>query len=206
VSELQIEELVDAHFDILKEIGNIGSGNATTALSNLINKKVDMGIPKVQILDFKDVADVVGGEEIPVVGILLNVEGEIKGMMMFILDQISASKLVNILLDREVKDISEFDEMDLSTLKEIGNILTGAYLSSLSTLTNLKIISSVPYLAIDMAAAIISVPAIEFGKIGDKVLFIQSDFGQDIEKVSGYFILIPEMKSFDKILKALGVL
>lgn len=206
MSELQIDELADVHFDILKEIGNIGSGNATTALSNLINKKVDMGIPKVQILDFKDVADVVGGEETPVVGILLNVEGEIKGMMMFILDQISASKLVNILLDRNVKDISEFDEMDLSTLKEIGNILTGAYLSSLSTLTNLKIISSVPYLAIDMAGAIISVPAIEFGKIGDKVLFIQSDFGQDIEKVSGYFILIPEMKSFDKILKALGVL
>ena len=191
--------------DLLRELGNIGAGNATTALSQMINKKIDMGIPKVNVLEFKELAEVVGGEENPIVGILLGVEGEVNGMMMFVLEQRSAHNLVNMLMGREITDFSEFGEMDLSALKEIGNIIAGAYLSSLSSLTNLKIIASVPYLAIDMAGAILSVPAIEFGKVGDRALLIQTDFGGDEERVFGYFILIPDMPSYNTILKSLGM-
>lgn len=96
--------------------------------------------------------------------------------------------------------------MDLSALNEIGNIIAGAYLSSLSTLTNLKIIASIPYMAIDMAGAILSVPAIEFGKVGDRALLIQTDFGGEIERVFGYFILIPELDSYETILKSIGMM
>ncbi len=191
--------------DLLRELGNIGAGNATTALSQMINKKIDMGIPKVNVLEFKELAEVVGGEENPIVGILLGVEGEVNGMMMFVLEQRSAHNLVNMLMGREITDFSEFGEMDLSALKEIGNIIAGAYLSSLSSLTNLKIIASVPYLAIDMAGAILSVPAIEFGKVGDRALLIQTDFGGGEERVFGYFILIPDMPSYNMILKSLGM-
>lgn len=191
--------------DLLREIGNIGAGNATTALSQLINKKIDMGIPVVNVLEFKELAEVVGGEENPIVGILLGVEGEVNGMMMFVLEQTGAHNLVNMLMGRDLNSFHEFEEMDLSALKEIGNIITGAYLSSLSSLTNLKIIATVPYMAIDMAGAILSVPAIEFGKIGDRALLIQTDFGGEQEKVFGYFILIPDMPSYGTILKSLGM-
>ena len=95
--------------------------------------------------------------------------------------------------------------MDISALQEIGNIISGAYLYSLSTLTNLMIKQSVPYMAIDMAGAILSVPAIEFGKIGDKALLIQSQFGEEEINVDGYFILIPTMESYDTILNSLGM-
>ena len=98
-----------------------------------------------------------------------------------------------------------FDDMELSALNEIGNIITGAYLSSLSTLTNMLITSSVPYMSIDMAGAILSVPAIEFGKIGDKALVIETEFGEDELLVDGYFILIPSLSSYDKILSSLGL-
>jgi len=199
------DNMDNMHLDLLRELGNIGAGNATTALSQLINKKIDMGIPVVSVLEFKELAEVVGGEENPIVGILLGIEGDVNGMMMFILEQTSAHNLVNILMGKELTSFDEFEEMDLSALNEIGNIITGAYLSSLSSLTNLKIIATVPNMAIDMAGAILSVPAIEFGKVGDRALLIQTDFGGESEKVFGYFILIPDMPSYNTILESLGM-
>lgn len=205
MSNLNLNQIDGMEFDVLKEIGNIGAGNATTALSQMINSKLDMAVPKVELLEFKYISDIIGGAESLVVGILLTLEGEIDGMMMFILEQQSAHHLVNILMGKSLDDFTEFTEMDLSALNEIGNIISGAYLSSLSSLTNLKIVSSVPYMAIDMAGAILSVPAIEFGKIGDKALLIESQFGKDETEVNGYFILIPTLDSYNKILTSLGI-
>lgn len=199
------DNLDSMHLDILRELGNIGAGNATTALSQLINRRIDMGIPVVSVLEFKELAEVLGGAENPIVGILLGVEGDINGMMMFILEQSAAHNLVNMLMGQSIDRFEDFTEMDLSALKEIGNIITGAYLSSLSSLTNLKIIATVPYMAIDMAGAILSVPAIEFGKVGDKALLIQTNFGGEGEEVFGYFILIPDMPSYTTILQSLGM-
>lgn len=193
------------HMDILRELGNIGAGNATTALSQLINRRIDMGIPEVNVLEFKELAEVLGGAENPIAGILLGIEGDVSGMMMFVLEQSAAHNLVNILMGKSLDRFEDFTEMDLSALKEIGNIITGAYLNSLSSLTNLKIIATVPYMAIDMAGAILSVPAIEFGKVGDKALLIQTNFGGGTEEVFGYFILIPDMPSYGSILRSLGV-
>ena len=99
----------------------------------------------------------------------------------------------------------DLDEIGTSALKEIGNIITGAYLNSLSTLTNLKIYPSVPDLTIDMAGAILSVPAIEFGTLGDKILLIQTQFTDDCE-LDGFFILVPDLESYGKILGALGIM
>ncbi|MCF8018491.1 CheY-P-specific phosphatase CheC [Petrocella atlantisensis] len=199
------DNIDSVQLDILKEIGNIGAGNATTALSQLINRRIDMGIPVVKVLEFKDLSEVLGGAENPIVGILLGLEGEISGMIMFVLEQSAAHILINMLMGKNIDNFDDFDEMDLSALKEIGNIISGAYLSSLSSLTNLKILATIPYMAIDMAGAILSVPAIEFGKVGDKALLIQTDFGGDRENVFGYFILIPDMPSYGIILRSLGI-
>ncbi len=202
----ELDQIDSTRFDVLKELGNIGAGNATTALSQMINAKVDMSIPRVELLEFKDLSDIVGGAETIVAGILLMLEGDIDGMMMFMLDRLSAHRLVSLLMGVEISEGREFSEMEISALKEIGNIIAGAYLSSLSTLTSLKIISSVPYLSIDMAGAILSVPAIEFGKVGDKALLIQSRFGEEGENaINGYFIMIPTVESYGKIMKSLGM-
>lgn len=193
----------DQYYDVLKEIGNIGAGNATTALSQMLNTRVDMAVPKVRLMEFKEVGDAMGGEDQLVAGIYLAVEGDITGSIMFIQRKESARNMVSKLMGMELEG-DEFNELELSALKEIGNIITGAYLNSLSTLTNLCIYPSVPELCIDMAAAIMSVPAIEFGTIGDRILMIQTDFADDAD-MSGYFILMPDEVSYDKILSALGV-
>ena len=207
MSKLDLEHIGSMEFYVLREIGNIGAGNATTALSQMVNSKIDMKVPKVELLNFKELPDIVGGAESLVVGILLTLEGDVDGMMMFMMDKYSARLIVNLLMNRDINalELEDFSEMDLSALQEIGNIIAGAYLSSLSQLTNMTITSSVPYMSIDMAGAILSVPAIEFGKVSDKALLIQSQFGEEEKKVNGYVILIPSISSYEKIMSSLGL-
>lgn len=203
MSNLDIETMSQEYFDVLKELGNIGAGNAMTALSQMINCKVDMAVPQVRLLDFCDVATLMGGEEQIMAGIYLAVEGDITGSIMFLLEKDSARHLVSKLTGMKPED-GDFSEMEMSALKEVGNIITGSYLNSLSTLTNLCIYPSVPSLAVDMAAAILSVPAIEFGTIGDKILLIETQFFDEVQ-LDGYFILIPDLESYEKILSSLGI-
>ena len=208
MSKIDLEKLEDSQFDVLKEIGNIGAGNATTALATMLNIKVDMSVPNVALLPFDNISSLIGSEEQTVVGILLEIQGDIDGMMMFLFDMKSAHHLVNSLMMRDVHQdengMADFSEMEMSALNEIGNIVSGSYLSALSGLTGMKMVSSVPALSIDMLGALLSVPAIEFGKYGDKLLMIQSEFGED-DFVTGYFLLIPELESYDKILTSLGM-
>ena len=203
MSEVTLEKMSDQYFDVLKEIGNIGAGNATTALSQLMQCKVDMSVPQVRMLEFKEVGEMMGGEETIMAGIYLGIEGDITGSIMFLLEKQTARHLVDKLMGMEMEG-EEFSEMEFSALKEVGNIITGAYLNSLSSLTNLVIYPSIPDLTVDMAGAILSVPAIQFGEVGDKMLLIQSQFF-DERALDGYFILVPDLDSYGKILSALGL-
>jgi len=202
----KINDLNNMQIDVLREIGNIGAGNAATALAKIINKKVNMEVPKVKILEFKDVNEMLGGAENLVAGILLKVTGDLKGSILFMMDIKAAHILVNILMGKPVDNVEEFGEIEFSALKEVGNILAGSYLSALSSLTKLMIMPSVPDIAIDMAGAILSVPAIEFGRVGDTVLYIETAFSEGSTKVVGDFILVPDLDSYEILLSALGVI
>ncbi|MBQ6441003.1 MAG: chemotaxis protein CheC [Lachnospiraceae bacterium] len=204
MSNFTLEDVNSMYFDVLKEIGNIGAGNATTAIANMLGLKIDMKVPNVALLTFQELTTAICPEEEVVVAIFLEVTEDIDGSMMFIMQRESARYLVNILMMKQGEESLEFDEMEQSALKEIGNIIAGSYLNALSTLTNLKIAPSIPYLSIDMAASILSVPAIMFGKYGDNALMISTEFGDDV-KIDGHFILLPEPDSYDKILQSLGI-
>lgn len=204
MSKIQLDGLDDTQYDVLKEIGNIGAGNATTALASMINEKIDMAVPKVTLVAFNRLADVFGSEETIVAGILLGLEGDVNGMMMFLLNEESAHKLVNTILGNPPDKRDAFSEMEISVLNEMGNIIAGSYLSAISGLTGLKIIASIPYTAIDMAGALLSLPATEYGKVGDKVLLIETQFGEN-DLLNGYFIMVPELESYDRILSSLGL-
>lgn len=201
---MNLDQVTENYYDVLKEIGNIGSGNAMTALSQMLQCKVDMKVPQVRLLEFQEVGEMIGGEEQIMVGVFLGVDGDITGSMMFMVEEKSARHLIQKITMGMMAEGCEFDEMGLSAMKEVGNIITGAYLNSLSTLTNLKIFPTPPALTVDMAGAILSVPAIQFGIFGDKILMIESRFYDEIE-LDGYFILIPDMESYAKILAALGL-
>mgnify|MGYP000765074910 FL=1 len=205
MAENTLDNLNDLQFDVLKEIGNIGAGNATTALAKMMNMKIDMNVPRVDLVPFTNLPDIFGSPEEVLAGILVQLDGDIKGMMMFLVKEKSAHNLVNSLMGGMIQSSGDgFSDMELSALGEIGNIIIGAYLSAMSNLTSLKISSSVPYISIDMAGALLSVPAIEFGKLGDKVLLIETQFGE-LDFVNGYFLMVPELESYYAILSSLGM-
>lgn len=200
---LNLEELSSTYFDVLKELGNIGAGNAMTALASMLQCKVDMQVPRVSLLEFKEVGEFIGGEEQTMIGVYLAVEGDISGSMMFLLRKDAAAIMLKKLMGMEASP-DAFTDMEISALKEIGNIITGAYLNALSSLTGMAIVPTVPDLTIDMAGAILSVPAIEFGTMGDNILFIESRFSGE-EAMEGFFIMVPHLESYEKILQSLGI-
>lgn len=203
MSDFSLETINEMYMDVLREIGNIGAGNATTAIASMLSLKINMNVPKVELLEISKLGAAICPEDETVVGIFLELSHDIDGSMMFLMRMKPAQYLVNKLMMRDIEYEGEFDEMDLSALKEIGNIIAGSYLSALSKLTNLVIAPSIPYISIDMAASLLSVPAIEFGLIGDHALLIETEFGSEFS-LGGYFILMPEHDSYDKILTALG--
>ncbi|EXG83112.1 chemotaxis protein CheC [Saccharibacillus sacchari] len=191
--------------DVLKEVGNIGAGHAATALSQLLNKPIDMAVPKVQILPFEDIAEKVGGAEKIVLTVFFRVEGDAPGNLFYIMGPEAGKSLLQRLGAFEPTEGLELTEMEQSALGEIGNILAGSYLSSLADFTNLAMSPTVPALALDMAGAILSYGMIQFGEMGDAALLIDTTFVQGNDEVEGQFFLIPDPESFDKIFTALGV-
>ncbi len=206
-----MDKIYDAiRFDLLKEVNNIGTGSALTSLSVLMDTKIAMQVPKIVFVDFKDVTEIVGGAEKQLIGVLSHITGEIEGIITFVLDLEAANYLVSGLLNKEIKEndfLMEFNDLELSVLTEIGNIMFSSYCASLNTLTNKSIKPSVPYISRDMAGAILSVPAIEYSKISDKVLLVESVFILNETEVTGYLIMVPDARSFDVIAESfdLGV-
>lgn len=203
-----IDELDDVHVDVLTELGNIGSGNAATALASLMNTEININVPHVRILGFNDVADYVGGPENVVLGVLIKLSGDVDGMILYVFNDNLIRNVLKVFFGKDYTSVSELDEMDMSALNEIGNIMASSYVNALSSMTSLTIDVSVPSMCVDMAGAILSVPSIEFAQVGNKVLFIDDSFsiGENSDKVKSNMILVPEMDSLNKIFERLGIM
>jgi chemotaxis protein CheC len=206
-----LDKFSNVHLDVLKEVGNIGAGHAATALSTLLNKKIDMRVPKVRVVSFDEMMEMAGGPDNIVASVFLRIEGDAPGSMFFVLSLEQANMFIKQMIgDVEFSfDEPPYNEMALSALQELGNILSGSYLSSLSDFTNLDLYPSVPALSIDMVGAIISFGLIELSQVSDFAIVIDTALDDDqiseAESVKGHFFLLPDPDSFDIIFRALGV-
>lgn len=200
------EELNEVQLDVLKEIGNIGAGNAATALATMLNERVDIAVPRVRITDFDTAVRALGGAEQMTVGVLVEFSGEAKGIIMFLLKMEDANRIMSILVgEEEEEEAGRLSEMKLSAIKEIGNILSASYMNSISMLTGLAIQVSLPTVAIDMAGALMSVPIIQFGEVGDKVMFIEESFMTEGNDLRSNVIMFAEIETVEEIMKRLGL-
>lgn len=200
------------HFenDVLREIGNIGAGNATTSMAELMNQEVTMEVPYVQLLTINDIVNIVGGPEEVLVTTFFKVEGDITGTVYFLLSMEEASMIARQLLQDDTIKISatqQMDEMVLSVLKEVANIVVGAYISALADFSNIKINTTVPFISIDMAAATLVTGLIELSHVSDHSIMIGTRFSGDgaKENAQGHFLLVPDIDSFPTLFTALGV-
>lgn len=203
--EFSIENL-----DILKEIGNIGAGNAATSLSIILNKKIQMKVPNVRVMTFDHVVEMAGGAENVVAGIYFRVEGDAPCNLFFILSIEQANTYIQQMIGDHLLsfDIPPYNDMALSALQELGNMLAGSYLSALSDFTGLHLYPSVPATSIDMLGAILSYGFLELSHYSDIAIVIDTaliDLNEDQMGVEGHFLLIPDPQSFDIIFHSLGV-
>lgn len=205
------QNITSIHLDVLKEIGNIGAAHAATALSSLLNKKIDMKVPKVEMVSFDDMMDLAGGPDNVVTAIYLRIEGDVSGSMFFILPIEQANAFIRNLIQDPTFDFENppLSEIGISAMQELGNILSGSYLSALSDFTRLKIYPTVPALTVDMVGAIISFGLVELSQVSDYVIVIDTAIHEEdvpgSEDVRGHFFLLPDPESFDSIFKSLGV-
>jgi chemotaxis protein CheC len=201
----KILELNEIHIDILKEIGNIGAGNAATSLSHMLSTRIDMNVPEVGLLNYNDIINSIGGAENIVVGILVSFYGDIEGVILFILKKEFVHLILNSLLGTELNNFEEISEMEMSALSEIVNIMVSSYVTSISTLTNMKIDITVPSLNIDMSGALLDAVTAEFSDIADKVIFIKEKYFCKEDTVYSHMLLLPSMSSLKILLSRFGL-
>jgi chemotaxis protein CheC len=200
MSTLMLNEL---QRDALKEVGNIGAGHAATALSQLLNTTVKLSEPRIDVLKFRDLSSRIGAPDRSVAALHMYVRGEAPGQMVVLFDRDQSLEFVHVFIKRIIGDIQIFDSIADSTLKELGNIIAGSYLTALISLTGINLLPSVPTLSYGtIQAAFRTLMSI----LPDQDVFlIESQFLDTDRTVSGQFILIPETGSLQPLLSVFGV-
>jgi chemotaxis protein CheC len=190
--------------DALQELGNIGAGNAATALSQMVGRTIGMSVPKVMIVPVEEVPELVGGAEEIVAGIYLEVFGDLPSKILVTFPHKNLVMLTDMLLGNNLGSQTLMNEMKLSALKELGTILSGAYLNALAKFLDLRMIPSVPALAIDVMTAILETILVEISQETQYALMLQTDIIETETKITGTFFLIPEPGTLDTIVKSIA--
>ena len=198
-------DINDMHIDVLKEIANIGSGNAASSLSRMLDHPVDIAIPYIGIQGFNEATAFLGGPEAVMVGTLLFLTEAIQGMMMFLLPVETACDLVNMLMYSDIKSYEEIDEVGFSAINEISNIMSASFVGAIADMSGLTIDISPPEATLDMLGSIMSVPSIYFAKMSDTLLLMQNELEIAGKKTKTSVLLLPDMPSLDKLMKSLGI-
>jgi chemotaxis protein CheC len=198
-------DLNEMQLDVLREMGNIGTGNAAMALAEMLATPIDISVPTVQILDYEAAMESMGGPETMIVGLLLSFDGDINGMIMFLLEKDFAHMMINTLMGEDTEVFDPEDPVSNSALTEVGNIMAASYVNAIASMTNMRINLSVPDMSIDMLGAILSVPAIHYANISDKIIMIQNQLQGNNTSASNRILMLPDVDSLQKIMTALGI-
>ena len=193
--------------NVFREISNIGSGNASTSLAQMLNEIVDIGIPNSDLREFSDITNSYSSPEELVVGTVLQISGDLEGFIMVIMDVDSTLTLLSRLLVRKIEcDKENYEELykELNSVGEICNILCGTYLTAMSDMTGLTIDQSIPYFSVDMVMAIMNLPASLYGGESDSILCIETEFFTLDREIEGKYYFIPKVESCNTLLSKLG--
>ncbi|NLY88899.1 MAG: chemotaxis protein CheC [Firmicutes bacterium] len=204
---MSLRHLTSLQKDAIKEVSNIGAAHAATVLHQLLGEKVSMTVPEVSVVALSDICDVLGQPEDPMIGVYLRVFGDAPSKNLYLFPREEALFLAGLLLAEEDRQDNEdtLGELEVSALKEIGNILTGAYVYAFSSFTGLNMLSSVPALTFDMVGAILNTVLVDLGATDDYALLIETKLTACEVNITGHFFLVPDPGTLPIILDALGV-
>ncbi len=199
------EQMSSLEIDTLREIGSIGTGNAATALSQMLGKEVRITLPEVRIMGYNEAIEWIGGPEAVTAGVLVKMSGDVGGIML----SVQKLELVNIILEamlgKGIQSYEELAELQQSALIEIGNIMISAFVTALSGLAGINVNLTVPAFTVDMQGAILAVPMAEYGGMSDYLMTIGGNFVCDGKEVPSHLLLSPDLRSLNFLLRKLGV-
>ena len=199
------DQLSSLELDTLREVGSIGTGNAATALSTLLNKEVRIALPEVRFMGYNEAIEWMGGPEVVTAGVLVGMSNQMSGIMLSVQHLEFINLVLESMLGDPISDYAELDEMRQSTLVEVGNIAISTFINALSGLSDISVNLTVPAFAVDMQGAILSVPMAEYGGTSDYIMTIAGHFVCDGKQVPCHLILSPDLRSLNFLLKKLGV-
>lgn len=200
------DQINDMQKDALKEVGNIGAGNAATALSNMLNKNVDIEVPRVTLVNLSELYEHLSNPEEITASTVIDVKGEAPGKILMNFDSPSAKSLIESLIGQAPEDLTDMDEMQSSVIKEMGNILCSSYVIALSNFTSLFMETSVPMIVIDMFAAVIAETSMMASRDYDDVIMVETILKvQEGTNIKGFLTMFPEPGSLEKIFASLGL-
>lgn len=200
------DEMNGLGLDLIREIGSIGTGNAATALSSMLNKTVRMTLPDVQILGYNEAIKFLGDPEEIVAAILVKMTGEINGLMLFILKMDFINEVLSSVMQEQIEDYYQLNVLETSALEEIGNIIISSYVNAMSTLSEVTINLSVPDIAVNMLGGILSVPMVEFGYQTDKMMMISGQFVIGGKVLHSDLLMMPDIMSLNFLMEKLGII
>lgn len=204
---MDARDLGPRQLDALREVANIGAGHAATALSQMVNQRIMVDIPEIKIVRLEDVGEIIGAPDEIVSAVMMQLLGDVTGRTVQIFPWRTAVQLTSTLLRRDQAGGPEdFGELEQSALKEVGNILVGAYINALSEFMGLMLIMSPPAIAIDTAQAVLTTSYLNFGEQHDYVFSVNTRLGMDTNTDLGaHFLLLPDDASLKVILRALRI-
>lgn len=194
--------LTDFERDQLVEVVSIGAGNASTALSQMVGKKVAVKVPEALVDRVEIVSQFIGESERIMTVVLLKIFGDATGVMLLMFPPESALKLAGLLIKEQKKAIKVLSELDRSALREAGNILAGTALTALSKFLDMNLIESVPEAATDMLGSVVDSVLAEIGQASEIVLVFKVNFLVENEKIEGQLFFLFDPRATTKILES----
>lgn len=200
------DELSTMEIDTLREIGSIGTGNAASALSSMLNRSVRITLPEVRIMGYNEAIDWIGGPEAITAGVLVGLGGQINGIMLAVQSLDFVNLVLSSTLEKSIESYEELGDLERSALVEIGNIMISTFVNALSGLADVSVELTVPGLTVDMQGAILAVPMAAYGGQTDYLMTIGGNFICDGREVPCRLLLSPDIRSLNFILRKLGVM
>ncbi len=196
VSQISAEQM-----KTLQEVSFAGMDHAVCALSKFVKMSISPRGHRILGLDDAEVRGFLNAAHLAAIGINLHITGDAEGDILIVFTRENATQLVDSLLSRDGSAGAAFSEMEISALKEVGNILASAYLNALGERLKMTLVPSVPELALDMGGSTTDIFPAEPGKSGDPSLMIETEFSEDGDNFMGHFFLLPDSGSLDVILR-----
>ena len=196
------DKYTSMQLDFIKELANVGGGNAATSISQLIKKPVNMTLPIIDLIDYEELYETTMAEDTVVNAVIMKMFGDAEGTFLFVTSDGSLNDLINMMMPN---GIVLTDELSQSGIKELVNILVTSFVNAISKLVNINIISSVPVLTMEMFGAILSGVYMESEQYDENIMIIKNEFLYNGDIIQGTLYFVPKPGVLTSLFEIIGI-